>query len=138
MGLPSESEGSSVPRQQDDDDDEDDDDDDEVTDAPGSIPPPAPSVPLMPEVPSLGQSQSMASLASQASSIVNTMMAADEARCAKFEAQFNAATSTNEEVLGEFDFFHLSKCFLIVMSPSRKEWLFTYTCIVSVFYYSTQ
>jgi hypothetical protein len=64
MGLPSESEDSSVPEQQGDNDEDEDEDNDEVTDAPGSIPSPAPSVPSMPEVPSLGQSQLTASLAS--------------------------------------------------------------------------
>jgi len=61
------------------------------------------------------KSLSVVSLASQASSIVNTTMTADEARHTKFEARFNMAMLTNEEVLGEFDFFLLPKCLLVVM-----------------------
>ena len=115
MGLPSDNERTSEQRQQDNDDDdidsENEDDNKVDTDTPSaaqrsvaSSAPPVPLTPvlLMPEVQSLERSQSTASLASQVSSTASFSMTAEEARRTKFDAHFNTATSTNEEVLGEF------------------------------------
>ena len=56
-------------------------------------------------VASLEQSQSTASLASQGSGAISTTVTAEEAWRTKFDAHFKTATSTNEEVLGQF--YHL-------------------------------
>ncbi|KAF8803485.1 hypothetical protein BYT27DRAFT_7303366 [Phlegmacium glaucopus] len=54
--------------------------------------------PPIPSTPSLEQSQSMASIASQALAVGSTHTAEDKCRT-KFDEHFNAAESTNEEVL---------------------------------------
>jgi hypothetical protein len=113
MGLPSDDERTSEQGQQDNDDDNfdsDNDDDDEVdTDTPSaaqrSVASSAPPVPSTPAVQFLERSQSTASLASQVSGTASFSMTAEEARRTKFDARFNTATSTNEEVLGEFHNF---------------------------------
>ena len=115
MGLPSDDEHTSEQGQQDNDDDnfdsENEDNDEVNTDTPSaaqrsvaSSAPPVPLTPVLltPEVQSLEQSQSTASLASQVLGTASFSMMAEEARCTKFDACFNIATSTNEEVLGEF------------------------------------
>jgi len=91
-----------------------DDDNDDFTPAQQLDMPP---IPPMPEATSLERSQSTASLTSQASGAVSTTTTAEEARRAKFDARFNTATSTNEEVLGRFYYLFNKNIF----SSFRRE-----------------
>jgi len=121
LGLPSDDEGSSEQEEQPEDDG--DDGGAGALSAPqGSVASPAPSIPPMPEAPSLEWSQSTASLASQASGTVSTTVTAEEARRIKFDARFNTATSTNEEVLGKFHYV-FNPIFSLIFQLQRGRWL---------------
>ncbi|KAF8811650.1 hypothetical protein BYT27DRAFT_7208280 [Phlegmacium glaucopus] len=92
--------------------------------------------PPIPSTPSLEQSQSMASIASQALAVGSTHTAEDKHRT-KFDEHFNAAESTNEEVLEKqmatwtspvYQHFKMPPAIII----KKGVVVYVYTCIAYV------